>query len=417
MMRPEKKFQVLGLGWVVAIALSTSPVAATEPAAFNPGRAAVERCFGKRVASDAAESAVAAKRSVMPGCEEILSLYLSELEQRLFDQIHGGSFGEFSLLEAGFIAGGIDRHDELRRYCKRFDELVESLRRSGKVRGTPYERAQAVFAFLHQSILNGGYNLQSSDLRQAIDHGRFNCVTASVLFNCLAERFELKAVGLEIPGHAMSRLELPRETLDIETTCPRWFTLNDRASAANLPLAADLTQAEHDTTVQTESAAQARARNAANDRRALRQVSEVELVATIYYNRGVDLLAEKHFADAAGANAKAVRLDPKSATAKNNFLATINNWAIDLGTSGEYEKAAELLRLGLAADPSYDAFRSNYVQLFRRWSEHLCHSGRYDDAVRLLAQAAKDRPGEKFFREATIEILRRWPGKQGKVPL
>jgi len=60
------------------------------------------------------------------------------------------------------------------------------------------------------------------------------------------------------------------------------------------------------------------------------------------------------------------------------------------GTSGNYEKAAELLRLGLVTDPSYEAFHSNYVQLFRLWSEHLCKSGRYDDAVRLLARAAKD---------------------------
>ena len=87
-------------------------------------------------------------------------------------------------------------------------------------------------------------------------------------------------------------------------------------------------------------------------------------MATIYYNRGVDLLAEKRFADAAAANAKAVRLDPQNATAKGNFLATINNWAIDLGTSGEYEKAAELLRLGLAADPGYDAFRSTTCSFF-----------------------------------------------------
>ena len=61
------------------------------------------------------------------------------------------------------------------------------MRGSGKVRGTPRQRAEAVFAFLHQSILRGGYDLQASDLRQAFDHGRFNCVTASLLFNCLAE--------------------------------------------------------------------------------------------------------------------------------------------------------------------------------------------------------------------------------------
>ena len=129
----------------------------------------------------------------------------------------------------------------------------------------------------------------------------------------------------------------------------------------------------------------------------------MQLVATIYYNRGVDLLAEKHFADAAAANAKALRLDPENAIAKGNFLATINNWAIALGMSGEYAKAAELLRLGLATDAGYEAFRANYVQLFRQWSEHLCRSGRYEDALRLLAQAAQSQPGEKFFREAAAE--------------
>ena len=342
-MRPKKKLQILDIGWLAVIALLASQAGATEHAAAAPGH------------------------------DEILSPRLSDLEQRMFGQIRDGRFGKFSLLEAGLIAGGIDRDDEMRRYCRRFDTLVETLRRSGNVSGTPRERAQAVFAFLHQSILRGGYCLQASDLRQAFDRGRFNCVTASLLFNCLAERFELKAVGLEIPGHAMSRLELPGETLDIETTCPRWSLLGERPGAADL-----------------------------------RPISEVELVATIYYNRGVDLLAEKRFADAAAANAKAVRLDPENATAKGNFLATINNWAIDLGTSGEYEKAAELLRLGLATDPNYDAFHANYVQLFRQWSEHLCRSGHYAAAVRLLTQAGKEQPDEKFFREAAVEVLRRW---------
>ncbi len=388
-MRLNKEFCVLNLGWLAAIVLFTSPVSATEQATIT-------------------SASVVAERIAMPGREEILSPHLSELEERLFDQIHGGRFGKFSLLEAGLIAGGVDRDSELRRYCKQFNALVESLRRSGKVRGTPRKQAQAVFTFLHQSILCGGYSLQASDLRQTLDHGRFNCVTASVLFNCLADRFQLKAVGLEIPGHAMSRLELPEETLDIETTCPRWFALIDRPRGVNSLQASDLTLPEQETMAQAELAKQSLARNAENNQRPLRQVSEVELVATIYYNRGVDLLAEKHFADAAAANAKAVRLDPENATAKGNFLATINNWAIDLGTSGEYEKAAELLRLGLATDASYEAFRSNYLQLFRQWSEHLCRSGRHEDAVRLLAQAAKEQPSEKFFREAAIEVLRRW---------
>jgi len=414
MMRRETKVHAIGIGWLAGIALFTGLAAATEPASFNPDRISADGYFRIGCIGEAAKSA---NRGMTPGRAEILSPRLSELEQRLFDHIHDGTFGEFSLLEAGLIAGGVDRLDELSRYSKRFDELVESLRRSGKVCGTPRERAQAVFTFLHQSVLCGGYRLQSSDLRMAIDRGRFNCVTASLLFNCLAQRFELKAAGLEIPGHAMSRLELPQEILDIETTCPRWFTLNDRPGMTYFRRADEPAQAQQETTARADLAVRSPARDAADKTPPLRPVSEVELVATIYYNRGVELLAKKLFADAAAANAKAVRLDPKNATAKGNYLATINNWAVDLAISGNYERAAALLRLGLVTDPSYEAFRSNYVQLFRRWSEHLCRNGRYDDAVRLLGQAAKDQPGEEFFHEAAIEILRRWAGKEDKAPL
>ncbi len=374
-MRPQKKH--FSLPRLALIAVLVSPAAASEEAA------PADRASAPRTTS-----------AVSAG---ILSPRLSALERDLFDQIHDGRFGKFSLIEAGFIAGGVDSCDELQAYCKRFDQLVQSLRQSGNVRGMPRTRAQAVFVFLHQTVLQGGYNLQASDLRQALDHGRFNCVTASLLFNCMAQRFGLKAVGLEIPGHAMSRLELPQETLDIETTCPRWFTLIDKHKGVSSPSSGGPVPTEPGTAVRGPQP--------------VRQISEVELVATIYYNLGVDRLAEKRFADAAAANAKAVRLDPDNATAKGNFLATINNWAIDLCTSGEYEKAAELLRLGLATDSRYEAFRSNYVQLFRQWSDHLCRSGRYDEAARLLAQAAQEQPNEKFFHEAAIELLRRWGAK------
>ena len=158
--------------------------------------------------------------------EAVLAPPLSGLEQRLFDEINDGRFGHFPLLEAGLIAGGVDREEVLYRYCRRFDALVESLRSAGAVRGTPREQARAIFEFLHKRLLQGGYSLQASDLRQAFDRGRFNCVTASLLLNCLAERFQWKAVALQLPGHAYSRLELCGETLDIETTCPQWFNVS-----------------------------------------------------------------------------------------------------------------------------------------------------------------------------------------------
>jgi tetratricopeptide (TPR) repeat protein len=392
-MRARKTLHVACIGlFAAAVLLAAGPTNAAEQTKFAPATPDV-------------------RRSELPSREEILSPRLSELEHRLFAQIHDGGFGKFSLLEAGLIAGGVERGDELLRYRKRFDSLVESARRAGKVAGSPRQQAQALFEYLHQSVLRGGYDLQASDLRQALEKGRFNCVTATLLFNCLAHRFELKAVGLQIPGHAMSRLEFPDEILDVETTCPRWFTMIGRHGTTNSPLPDGLPRKAMASADRLEVADLTTSANTPSDRRPLRPISDAQLVATIYYNRGVDFLARKHFAAAAAANAKAVRLDPENTTAKGNFLATINNWAIELGTGGEYEKAAELFKLGMATDPGYRAFHSNYVELVRQWSERLCRGGRYEDAARLLSEAAQEQPNEKFFHEAAIEVLRRWAKK------
>ncbi len=315
--------------------------------------------------------------------QAIVAPPLSDLESRLFADIDDGRFGHLTLLEASLIAGGIDNEEELQRYTKRFNALVARLRASGKVRGSARQQAQSVFEFLHTEILRGGYNLQATDLRQAFDRGRFNCVSATVLFNCLAFEFKLPVVALQMPGHAMSRLELADESLAIETTCAGWFAKTPSPSAP-LP------------------------KGERGDRGAKpRQISDVELVATIYYNRGVDLLAENRFAEATAANAKSLRLDATNATARGNFLATINNWAIHLGKSGNYADAAELLHEGLGIEPSYEAFKLNYVQVFREWSAELCATGHHEEALRKLTQAAETAPGEKFFRETAASILRR----------
>ena len=95
---------------------------------------------------------------------------------------------------------------------------------------------------MHRRILRGGYELKNTDLRQALDGGRFNCVTATVLFNYLAGRSGIECRGLQMPGHAMSRLFLPDGPLDVETTCPRWFQVKDdpRRRKPDITLAREL---------------------------------------------------------------------------------------------------------------------------------------------------------------------------------
>ncbi len=288
------------------------------------------------------------------------------------------------------MAGGVEDTATLHRYVEKAAALVERLRNGNALRGTPAQKAEAIFEFMHRQVLRGGYDLAYSDLRRVLDDGRFNCVSASVLFNYLAGECGLECCGLEMPSHAMSRVVLADGPLDVETTCPRWFRLQSDPK---------LQEAAAATTIGTAASA---------DRSKARQVSPIQLAAMIYYNRGVDLLSDKRFAEAAKMNAKALRLDPKNATARGNLLATLNNWSIELGNTQHFAEAVDLLRQGLAMDAKFAAFAQNYVHVHHQWADHLCHSGRYEEAIEVLARASDEMPDRDYLRRAQDDVYERW---------
>ncbi len=317
----------------------------------------------------------------------------SPLEQSLLADAADGRWDQFSLLTAALVASGVHCADRLQHYERLVGSAVGQLQRTGQVKGTQLERAQAVFEFMHARFLWGGYQLDRTDLALTLDEGKYNCVTASVLFHVLACRFGLAVWGLEMTGHAMCRLAVPGGTIDVETTCPTWFRLM------------------HDPAKQAALLAEAVGGSGAGlitPARAVREVSPVELVATIYYNRGVDLLAERQYALAASANAKALRLDPANPTARGNLVATLNNWAIALARVGRCDQAVGLLRQGLALDPGMPALAANFAYAHQQWVERLCQAGRFQEALDQLAQAARERPAEPLFRQSRCDTYRRW---------
>ncbi len=317
---------------------------------------------------------------------------LSAPERALFADAADGRWDEHSLLAAALIAGDVADARALDRYQARFDELTAELEQSGLAGQSPRRRAQTLFETMHRRLLTGGYQVDATDLALVLDRGRFNCVSASVLYHCLAARFGLSVCGVEVPGHAMSRLQLAEGPLDVETTCPGWFRLMDQPEK----------QAE---LLKKTIGSRGGGGSTAAERR---EVSDVELVATIYYNRGVDLLAEKRFAEAVVANARALRLDPSSTTARGNLLATINNWAVEAGSAGRHAEAVELLRQGIALDRHYETFRANYVHVHAQWIDGLARDGRFGEALALVDRAEADSVHPAYFAGARLDLVRRW---------
>ena len=310
----------------------------------------------------------------MPSCR---------LEKRFFTDAADGRLDALTPLESALVASGVEDVEDLDRYRRKAAALAEELRRSEILTDEPRQRVEAIFEFMHARILRGGYDLAYTDLRRVLDGGRFNCVSATVLFNYLAGELGVDSRGLEMPGHAMSRISFPEGTVDVENTCPRWFHLDG------------------DPERRTECVNH-------YDHSKAREVSPIQLAAMIYYNRGVDFLGEKQFAKAAGVNAKAMLLDPQNATARGNLLATLNNWAIELGNRRQFAEAIELLQQGLAMDATFSAFAQNYVHVHHQWIEHLCREGRFEEATEILSLAAAEMPDRDYLREAQSAIRRRW---------
>lgn len=316
---------------------------------------------------------------------------LCELEVRLFDDAIDSKWDSHTLLEAALIAGGVRDAKRLEASTDRFNQLVEKAARSIEKGTQPEDLAKKLFDFMHREILVSGYELECTDLAATLTRGHFNCVSSTVLYNCLAARFGLNPVGMELPGHAMSRLHLDGKHIDVETTCPAWFRLQHDPKRRAALIAKTIGADPH-----------------ASGIRLGREVSPVELVAMIYYNRGVDLLTAHRFAEAAAANAKALRLDPSSATARGNLLATLNNWAIMVGASQEFEQAIDLLQQGLNLDPHYETFGANYVHLYYQWAETLCAQHDYEAALDVLGGADADLLGSDRLSQMRQRVYRRW---------
>ncbi|NLE40146.1 MAG: hypothetical protein GX621_19200, partial [Pirellulaceae bacterium] len=162
-----------------------------------------------------------------PSRVPLMPVVLSPLEQRLFADAADGRFDEHTLISAALVAAGVEHPAEITYYQRRVDAMIDRLACSGKVAGSPRQRAQVVFEFMHREMLRGGYRLDGTNLVTVVESGRFNCVSASILFCYMAERFGLDARGLELTGHAMCRLHFDDETFEVESTCPAWFHMTD----------------------------------------------------------------------------------------------------------------------------------------------------------------------------------------------
>jgi hypothetical protein len=272
-------------------------------------------------------------------------------EAALLADAADGRLDQMPLLEAACTAGGIVDPRVLETYRRRFEHWIAELQVSGQVVGSERDKARAILEYLHNRVLTGGFVETSTTLDKPFEAGTFNCISSVVLFRCLAERFGLTAYGVETPGHAYAMVQTGAGPIVVQTTCRDWFAAGGDADVERSLLRQTIGQAAADTS----------ARAAAP-----RRLSDVGLLAVVYYNRGVDLLEAGRHDAAIAANQAALKLDAANTTARANLLAAVNNWSLELSRDGQYPQALRLLETGLQYAPDYELFHENLVALHQQ---------------------------------------------------
>ena len=315
----------------------------------------------------------------------------STLERDLIADVADGRLDRHRLIEASLIACGVARRAKLEAYCERFDTYA--LRFSARVErtSTPEQALRAALEFLHAEILRGPYSLAATDIRDVLHGGPYNCVSSAALFCCLVDGSPVPLNVVEIPGHTYCVATLPGRSLDIETTCSDWFSM---AAGRQIPAPGALAAWERSSPAWQ------------------RIVPTTALVGMVYYNRGVALLEEQDYSQAARSFVAALHVDPESRAAWDNLLATLNNWALDARQRGKLSLAAELLAEAHQLDPEHPLVLENAHALDRIRAERLLQQGETGSAMALLVDRAESVGDATDYAAMAAELCQREASRQ-----
>lgn len=318
--------------------------------------------------------------------------------------------GEFDLTDAALIASGFESRALLRGARARFEELAGPLVEQLSGVRDARERAKGLLASLHKKGgLFGEYDARATTLRDVLERRRYNCVSASVVYNILAERLHLRAFAQLLPTHARTvlvPLGQEKRSLIVETTSPEGFDPDSRLQAAIL--------------AQVGGSLSEEGRALVSDAGSI--VSTVVLIGTIYVNRASIVQEAGDFESAerlfARGEAFAGSSEMKSVL-RDQRAALLSQLAADDLLSEEPERlrrAYRTLKVAVSLDPRQPEIRASVYQNLRAAAERMIHDvAQQGNEATLLAVAGEaastgmdpaERSGLRAFALSEVARLR-----------
>ncbi len=298
-----------------------------------------------------------------------------------------GSLDDHDLFTAALIISGADDPREIARYQQQLNSLTRRIQQTlhqsvvedsawitsnPDAWTSPRQSAQntahatrmslAILQLQHRHLLTGTYDPGCADLRRAFDTGDYNCATATILFHVLARQHDVRAETIGLPGHVCCQLN----GWIIETT-----QANGKIGKIEAPR-----RAEDEATALSTS----------------RKLTDVQLLAKLFYNQGLQLLASRRFAEALAVTELSWQLDRSHIQARQNVATIINNWALRLCQPGTHEQAITLLQRGRDVAPDFGLLAVNQRHVYLAWHAQALRENDLEKATRIRSTARREFP-------------------------
>ncbi len=147
-----------------------------------------------------------------------------DLIQALTTDIEDGSLDEFSKIEAAFIISGARDHNRLQQGLQWFEDLIADIQSKNLIGFDKVASAEKLFLYFHSTWLET-YKEKATTLFDIKDQRRYNCVSATVLYNLTCDQLQLSTKAFETPTHVYTIFTNFTEHVMVENTTSMGFNI------------------------------------------------------------------------------------------------------------------------------------------------------------------------------------------------
>lgn len=221
----------------------------------------------------------------------------------------------------------------------------------------PADRGEKLFNAV-RGAMPKGYDVNQTRVSEAVDGGRFNCVSVSAVLLLVGTTHGFDFRPMRTTGHAYLEWvpSAGGKRTVVEGTTAGGFRYVEKMTALDRWLCrADLERYARG-----------------------RELDGAGLAGCVYYNRGNDRLNAGDCPAAARLYLSALATDPIDPEAGRNLLVTLDTWGVSLLQAGKYAQASRVLGTAASFTPRTDADRQALASVW--WNYVLTAVGQEDAA-------------------------------------